>query len=421
MGGGHAQEWMHIFVRNRVRVAFVKNENLRVAFFPDAYHEGDGVANTSRQFEAFAKKRALPFLIVHAGTRDEIVREGSVTRMQLRRSWLRFPLDRTHEFDPAFVRHYRELALLVRQFKPHVVQITGPSDIGILGALVAHRQAIPLAASWQTNLHQYARARVSAALSCLPKTTSGKLASAAERLSFNAMARFYKIPQLLFAPNQEVINLLESTTGKPCCLMSHSVDTGRFSPEFRDRQPGPFRIGYVGRLTAEKNVRALVGLEDALLTLGHRDFQIVIVGEGAEGRWLRKNMRQAEFTGVLTGKELSRTFANMDVLAFPSETETFGLVVLEALASGVPAIVTPGGGPKFTVQHEKTGFVASNFDEFVACTTLLMSQPELLAVMGEAARRYALSTSWESIFEGMYAAYDRFLYSAKAVRRNVPM
>lgn len=397
----------------------MKNENLRVAFFPDAYHEIDGVANTSRHFEAFAKKRALPFLIVHAGSRNEIVREGSVTRVQLRRSRLQFPLDRTHEFDALFLRHSRELAPLIRQFRPDVVQITGPSDVGILGAVVAHRYSIPLAASWQTNLHQYARDRVSSAVSFLPKAATGKLASAAERWSFRAAARFYKIPRLLFAPNQEVVKLLQKATGKPCYLMSHSVDTLRFSPEFRDRQPGPFRIGYVGRLTAEKNVRALARLENALLATGHRDFRFVIVGEGAEGKWLRKTMRQAEFTGLLTGKELSRTFANMDVLAFPSETETFGLVVLEALASGVPAVVTAGGGPKFTVQHGKTGFVAKNFDEFVACTAILLVQPELLAAMREAARRYALSTSWERIFEDMYEAYDRCLYAANRVGRGV--
>jgi len=332
---------------------------------------------------------------------------------------MHFPLDGTHEFDAVFLRHYRELTPLIRQFRPDVVQITGPSDVGILGALIAHKGAIPLAASWQTNLHQYARSRVSAAVSFLPNTATAKLATAVERWSFRATSRFYKIPQLLFAPNEEVIALLGKATGKPCYLMSHSVDPMRFSPKFRDRQPGPFRIGYVGRLTPEKNVRVLASLEKALIAMGHRDFQTVIVGEGAEGKWLRKNMRQAEFTGVLTEKELSRAFANIDVLAFPSETETFGLVVLEALASGVPAIVTARGGPKFTVQHGKTGFVANNFHEFVACTAILLTQPELLRSMSEAARRYALSTSWERIFEGMYEAYDRCLYATSVAGPGV--
>jgi len=388
-------------VRNR------DSGSLRIAFFPDAYNEVDGVANTSRHFEAFAKNRELQFLTVHAGPRKEIVTAGSVTRVQLPRSPFTFPLDRTHEYDLAFWRHYREVAILVQDFDPDVVQITGPSDVGMLGALIAHKLNVPLAANWQTNLHQYARSRLSPALSLLAKSLSTKLLSAVERWTLRAAMRFYKIPRLLFAPNREMVTLLEQRTGKPCFLMSHSVDTAVFSPEFRDREGGPLRIGYVGRLTAEKNVRLLAQIEHALLTRGHRDFRMVVVGDGAEGKWLAKNMRQAEFTGVLTGRDLSRAFANMDLFVFPSETDTFGLVVLEALASGVPAVVSSVGGPKDTVQHCTTGYIANNLEEFVAFTDLLLTQPDLLSSMGLAARLYALSTSWEQIFEGMCKAYER--------------
>jgi phosphatidylinositol alpha 1,6-mannosyltransferase len=392
-----------------VRDDLVKIETLRVAFFPDSYHEIDGVANTSRHFEAFARQRGLPLLVVHAGPRNEIVTSGSVTRVQVPRSPMTFPLDGMHQYDLLFLRHCREVARVVREFDPHVVQITGPSDVGTLGAMLAHRLGVTLAASWQTNLHQYARSRAASALSGLPKAWSRPLLDRVERWSFRATARFYKIPRVLFAPNQEMVELLETSTGKPCFLMSHSVDTAVFSPEFRDRQEGVFTIGYVGRLTVEKNVRWIARLEQALLAMGHRDFRIVIVGQGAEQTWLRENMSHAEFTGTLTGKDLSRAFANMDVLAFPSETDTFGLVVLEALASGVPAVVTASGGPKYTVQPGKTGYAADNFDEFVAAVALLLTRPDLLTSMRTAARQYALSTSWDPIFESMYKAYERHL------------
>jgi glycosyltransferase involved in cell wall biosynthesis len=257
-----------------------------------------------------------------------------------------------------------------------------------------------------------------AAVSFLPERVIGKLADLAERWSFRASARFYRIPRLLFAPNQEMIGVLEAATGKPCYLMSHAVDTTVFRPELRDRQEGPFLIGYVGRLTAEKNVRMLARLERALLDLGHRDFRFVVVGEGGEGEWLRNHMRQAEFTGVLTGPELSRTFANFDMLAFPSETDTFGLVVLEAFASGVPAVVTDRGGPQYTVRHGSSGYVAHNFDEFVSYTARLISQSELLSAMRVAARQQALSTSWDRIFEGMYEAYGGCLSAVPISTHN---
>ena len=387
----------------------MKKDSPRVAFFPCVYHEVDGVAKTSREFEAFAKRNEIPFFMVHAGPRDEITTVGSVTRIQMRRGPVKFPLDRAHDYDLLFLRHYRKLEPLLRDFRPDVVQITGPSDVGTLGAYVAWKMGIPLAASWQTNLHQYARRRMAAAVSFLPKTLSENVADFAERWSFRASARFYKIPRLLFAPNQEMIRVLEAATGKPCYLMSHAVDTTVFRPELRDRTDAKFCIGYVGRLTAEKNVRALARLQQALLEMGHRDFRFVVVGDGAEQEWLRKNMRQAEFTGVLTGPELSRTFANFDVLAFPSETDTFGLVVLEAFASGVPAVVTDRGGPQYTVRHGSSGYVARDFKEFAGYMAKLMSQPEVLSAMRVAAREQALTTSWDRIFEGMYEAYESCL------------
>jgi len=394
----------------------VTADNIKVALFPCTYREIDGVANTSRQFAAFAKERGFPFLLVHAGPINEVVADGSLTRIQLPRSRAKFPLDGHHEFDLLFSRHYSKLARLLRDFAPDVIQITGPSDVGILGTLLAHNLGVPLAASWQTNLHQFARRRVSRLLSSWPESLSAKLAVAAEFASFQAAARFYKIPRLLFTPNRELVELLAKTTGKPCFLMSHSVNTESFSPAFRDRRAGPFRIGYVGRLTPEKNVRYFAQLERDLLAKGHRDFRIVLIGQGAEEKWLRENMQHADFIGWLTGQDLSRAFANMDAFVFPSETDTFGLAVLEALASGVPAVVSPSGGPKYTVEHGKSGYVAKRFDEFVSWVSILMTQPELLDSMRLEARHRALSFgSWEQIFAGMYKTYERYAHSAPQV------
>ncbi len=383
----------------------MNGEQIRVAFFPDAFHEVDGVAVVARNFVAFAQQQGIPLLAVHAGPCDEVVREGPVTRVQLRRGPIKFPLDRNHEFDLLFLRHYREAVALLREFRPDVVQITGPSDVGILGALYAHNAEIPLSAFWQTNLPQYAGLRAANALSFLPQGLANSLSRAAQKFSRLATERFYKIPRFLFAPNPEIVEELTKATGKPCFPMGHGVDTARFDPIFRDRQGGPFTIGYVGRLTPEKNVRWLSQLERALHHTECRDFRLLIVGQGAEEGWLRENLQRAEFRGVLTGDELSRAYANMDVLAFPSETETFGLVVLEALSSGVPAVVTAIGGPKHTVQHGKTGYVARNFEEFTTGVATLMANPDLLCSMRKAAREYAKSSSWEKAFHDIYRTY----------------
>jgi phosphatidylinositol alpha 1,6-mannosyltransferase len=392
---------------------------LRVAFFPDTYDEIDGVANTSRQFEAFAKRRGWPFLVVHGGARDGIEPDGSVIRLIYRRGRIGFPVDKKHDFDLAFWRHYDAIKEAVRKFDPDILHITGPSDVGQLGALVAHRLQIPLAASWHTNLHEYAERRACSLLWSLPESWRERMGSEIRKACLTAILRFYRIAQILFAPNPELMNLLQKGTGKPCYPMERGVDTVLFNPERRDRSKGGFVIGYVGRLTVEKNIRFLAELERALKDAGLEDCRFLIVGQGAEDLWLKANMQNADFAGVLRGTELARAYANMDVFVFPSKTDTYGNVVLEALASGVPAVVSDCGGPQFVVSRGETGFVAKSQREFVDYVRILAGQKERLRLMQSAARSYALRASWDKVFDDVYAGYARGLRGFAAPGKNV--
>lgn len=376
------------------------------------------MANTSRQFEAFARRRGFAFLTVCGGAEDRIQTDGPVIRMMRRRGRIGFPVDKKHDFDLAFWRHYERAADAVRSFDPDVVHITGPSDVGQLGALVAHRLRVPLAASWHTNLHQYAEQRASGLFRFFPRRARERMGAVIRESSLSAILRFYKIAQVLFAPNPELMRLLEEGTGKPVYPMYRGVDTALFTPERRDRSGDQFVVGYVGRLTVEKNIRFLVALERALRKTGFRDFRFSVVGQGAEEPWLKANMQSADFTGVLKGEALARAYANMDVFVFPSRTDTFGNVVLEALASGVPAVVTDGGGPQFIVKHGETGFVARNAGEFVSHIRYLAARPQELLRMREAARACALDASWDTIFEGVYADYERGLRNCATKRKN---
>jgi phosphatidylinositol alpha 1,6-mannosyltransferase len=150
-------------------------------------------------------------------------------------------------------------------------------------------------------------------------------------------------------------------------------------------------------------------LEKALIAAGLTNFRFLVVGQGAEEAWLKANLRNSEFTGVLKGEALARAYASMDVFAFPSRTDTYGNVVLEALASGVPAVVANQGGPRYIVSENQTGFVARDDAEFVACVRRLAEQPEQVQAMRVAARAHAMTASWDSVFESVYAAYERTL------------
>src|SRR5262249_28243966 len=156
--------------------------------------------------------------------------------------------------------------------------------------------------------------------------------------------------KLLFAPNPELTELLSHRTGRPARIMRRGIDTHLFSPARRRRTDGAFVIGYVGRLSPEKNVRMLAELETALLAAGLTNYRFLIVGEGVERAWLGSHMCSAELPGILRGEKLAEAYASMDAFVFPSATDTFGNVVLEAMASGVPPVVSTSGGPKFLVE-----------------------------------------------------------------------
>jgi glycosyltransferase involved in cell wall biosynthesis len=383
----------------------------RVAYFPDSFHEVNGVAHTSRHFEAFARRRNLPFLCVRAGDRTQaILEEGNVWTLELPRGFLSFALEKDLRFDPAFLRHIPLIGEVLERFKPDLIHITGPSEVGMLGAGLAHHLGVPLAASWHTNVHEYAARRSDWFLRLLPKRQSQATEQKIEDIAMAAAAKFYSVAQVLFAPNPELCALLERTTGRMCHLMPRGVDAELFHPEkrLRDERDRDHVLGFVGRLSIEKNVTLLARVQEELEAMGHRSFRFLIVGHGGEEAWLRERMPRAEITGVLKGEELSRAYANMDLFVFPSHTDTFGNVVLEALATGVPAVVTPDGGPRTIVRDGVTGRIVDD-DGFAAAVAGVLGDPVKHAEMRLAAREFALTMSWDAVFDGVYAAYGAML------------
>ena len=210
---------------------------------------------------------------------------------------------------------------------------------------------------------------------------------------------------MIFAPNPELCEMLSTRCNRPVHAMHRGIDCELFNPTLRRTNDGPFVIGYVGRISAEKNVRMLAAVETLLRQRGLKNYEFCIVGEGSERTWLEQNLSSAVFRGLLKGESLADAYAQMDALLFPSETDTFGNVVLEAAASGVPALVSAGGGPKYLVEDGVTGFVASSAESYSDAIFKLADARELRAEMGGAARDAALSRSWSAVFEGMYQNY----------------
>jgi phosphatidylinositol alpha 1,6-mannosyltransferase len=383
----------------------------RVAYFPDSFHEVNGVAHTSRNFVAYAERHGLPFLCVRAGERAEAFEQRDELRtLELGRSRTSVRMEKDLEFDTLFWRHGGAIRRQLERFRADVIHITGPSELGIFGAYFAWEMGIPLAASWHTNVHEYAARRMGWLTGRMSEQVGAKTERGVEAGALWAASRFYQLAKVLFAPNEELCDMLERATGRPCYLMQRGVDTEWFSPLHRTRETDELTVvlGYVGRLSIEKNVKLLARVQRELAAAGVNGVRFLIVGHGSDEAELRRELADAEFAGVLRGAALAQAYANMDVLVFPSHTDTFGNVVLEALASGVPAVVTPDGGPKFIVRDGETGFVTDD-DHFAVAVAGLVRDRQRLEGMRLKARQYALGCSWDAVFDRVYAGYETAL------------
>jgi glycosyltransferase involved in cell wall biosynthesis len=240
--------------------------------------------------------------------------------------------------------------------------------------------------------------------------------SSVEHRALALIMQFYSIPRIVLAPNDEWKAIIETRTRKPTFVMTRGVDTSLFTPARRTRTDTQVNIGYVGRLSAEKNVRALAALSDALRDAGLADVRFTIVGDGAEREWLRARMPNATFTGVLRGEALANAYASLDIFVFPSETETVGNVVNEAMASGVAVVAIGRGGPKFIAASRASAALAQSEAELVDLAIALVRDAGRRRAMGAAAREQARARSWPAVFETVYDAYDAALPRARGER-----
>ena len=409
----------------------------RIAYFPDSFHEVNGVAHTSRNFTAYARRHDIPMLCVRAGHTTRLLPpDGSVEALELGRSPLAVHLEKDLSFDPLFSRYSDLISATVRAFRPDVIHITGPSELGLFGAYFAHQLNVPLVASWHTNLHEYAARRMRWLSRHLGRAGAG-IEHAVEAVTLQISAQLYRRAQAIYAPNPTLCALLERTIHRPCHLMQRGVDTDLFTPTRRTRLLNDTEInqpvlGYVGRLSVEKNVVLLPKVDAQLRTLGITP-RWLIVGHGAEEDHLRGALPNAELPGVLRDEALATAYANMDLLIFPSHTDTFGNVVLEALASGVPVIVTPHGGPAHILRSagqsaaqsaiaptptccdrcraaaqiaaDPTPGRIADDENFATAIAAVLNDPTTHRAMRAASRTYAQRCSWDSVFDQVLAAY----------------
>jgi glycosyltransferase involved in cell wall biosynthesis len=194
------------------------------------------------------------------------------------------------------------------------------------------------------------------------------------------------------------------------------VDTERFHPakrngflEGRVQGKNVTKLLYVGRVSREKNLEILVKVFKKLIQ-NQAAVHLVVVGDGHYLEEMQQDLAgtPCTFTGYLHGEDLAAVYASCDLFIFPSTTDTFGNVVLEAQASGLPVIVTDAGGPQENVLDGKTGLIVRGDSEQSLLKAIkgLLAHPERLKEMGLTARRYMEERPFDAAFHSTWRLFE---------------
>jgi glycosyltransferase involved in cell wall biosynthesis/predicted metal-dependent phosphoesterase TrpH len=380
---------------------------LKIAHFTDTYYEVNGVAITLQNQVELARKLGKDLTVITCAGAEH--RNGPGIQ----------------NFEPIGVYELPEYPEQKLFFPPFLemlnycyereithIHAATPGPLGLAALAIARILKVPISGTYHTALPQYARYL----------TEDANI----EELVWKYTLWYYNQMDHIYVPSQSTGSELKEkgvAAGK-IRVFPRGIDIERFHPRKRDVRLVEARFGlrpgmklvYVGRVSKEKNL-PLLGQVFHSLTKTGAEVQLVVVGDGPYGREFQDIMRgtPTTFTGYLEGEELAILYASCDVFVFPSTTDTFGNVVLEAQASGLPVIVTDMGGPRENLIPGETGLVVKGEDgqALLEAIRTLLGDAERRHRMGEAARRYMEDRSFERAFDQTWNLYQE-LHAAAA-------
>lgn len=377
--------------------------NMRRAWLTDTLEDVNGVATTIKKMTAAAVANGRDITVVTSRARLQI--EGIPIR----------------NFPPVGEFELPEYELQKLSFPPVLAMldylqqggfgeliVSTPGPVGLIGLAAAKLFGLRVSGIYHTDFPQYVRILSDD--------------SFLETLTWNYMHRFYSEMDVVFV-NSDHYRKLWAARGIPeekLVILPRGLDTELFHPRRRDPsfwtryggKSGAITLAYVGRISKEKDLDVLARAWPELSATGVADgdvvqpIQLAFVGDGPYLEELRRPLPDAVFTGYLEGEELAAAYASADVFVFPSTTDTFGNVLLEAMASGLPAVVSDVGGPCELVHEGETGFVTPALDvpAFSQAVVRLVRDPDLRERMSRNAHRRVQERSWRSAAERFWTA-----------------
>ncbi len=287
----------------------------------------------------------------------------------------------------------------IKAFRPDIIHAFHPVMAGLAGLVIARRLKVPAIASFHLDL-----ARISDfyRMGFMKYPTNW------------ATNRVFNLADYALAPSRMVQAEMRRRGIREVGLWRRGVDAEQFHPRYRDANmrhllsdghPNDTILLYVGRLAAEKQLEQLRPVLERV-----PGTRLALVGGGPYRRDLERYFADlpVKFAGYLTGEPLSQAYASADVFVFPSAFESFGLVILEAMASGIPVVSSRVGGAQDMIEEGVSGytFAVSNVQALVCAVERIVTDPGRLHAMGSAARQHAEQQSWPHMMDELIACYE---------------
>jgi glycosyltransferase involved in cell wall biosynthesis len=368
---------------------------MRIAIFTDTFYpEVNGVANTLKKFTHYLESQQISYKVFAPDAVSSEYISDHIHRFKSL-SFFLYPECRLA------IPNILQLKTEIEQFSPDLIHVATPFTVGLSGVYFAKKYNIPLVGSYHTDFNNYLHFYD---LQFLAKPL------------WKYMKWFHHSFEKLFVPSIDTLEKLNSHGFKNLEIWPRGVDCQHYHPNYKNEFTRSrysisekFILTYVGRLAPEKDLKTLMKIACSLPPEINEQVHWLIAGDGPLLKELQMTaIPNMTFTGYLKGIELAEIYSATDLFVFPSPTETFGNVVLESLASGVPVIGANAGGVKNIISSGITGYLCKpgNADDFVNHIVQLLGNDLSRAQMAINARKFALSQKWDRIFEDVINQYS---------------
>jgi glycosyltransferase involved in cell wall biosynthesis len=373
-------------------------QNRKRAWFTDTLEDVNGVATTIRKMTAAGAVAGKELIVVTS--RGELEMDDIPIKNFPPIGEFELP---EYELQKLSFPPILQMLDYIQREKFTEIVISTPGPIGLTALLAAKMLNLQTSGIYHTDFPQYIRILTED--------------SFLESVAWRYMHWFYGQLDTVFVNSEEYRQSWINRGLDPAKLkiFPRGLDTEMYHPARRDtkfwqkfaRTNGEVRLLYVGRVSREKDLDVLANayrrLRDEKLPV-----QLFVVGHGPYAEALAETLPDAFFTGYLKGEELAAAYASSDIFVFPSTTDTFGNVIIEAQASGIPVIVSDSGGPKELVENQTNGLVTKSHDvdDFAGAIRTLVTDPELRQRMGNRARESVINRTWPAAFRKFWAMTD---------------